>query len=234
MRAVYKKELGQMFHSLMGYIYLGIFLFITGGYFMLYNLLPANGDIRGFLSPLMSTAIFLLPILTMRTYAEERKMHTDQLLLSAPISSLSVALGKFFAVLTMFSMGLAITLIYMLILAILGRFQPMMVLGSYIGMLASVSAFIAIGLFVSALTENQIIACSITYTLLLGLWLIGFAQGYIPNEGLKAIMGYLSVANRLGEFSMGILDFSTIVYYLSITAFFLYIITVMMEKRRQD
>ena len=130
--------------------------------------------------------------------------------------------------------GLAITLIYMLILAILGRFQPMMVLGSYIGMLASVSAFIAIGLFVSALTENQIIACSITYTLLLGLWLIGFAQGYIPNEGLKAIMGYLSVANRLGEFSMGILDFSTIVYYLSITAFFLYIITVMMEKRRQD
>ena len=234
MKAVYRKEIGQLFHSVIGYVYLGIFLLIGGGYFLLYNLMSANGDIRNFFSPMMSTVIFLLPILTMRTYAEERKMHTEQLLLSAPISSLSVALGKFFAVFTIFAVGLAFTLIYVLVLAMLGRFDLMMVLGNYVGMLVAASAFIAIGLFISTLTENQIIACIITYAVLLGLWLIGFAQSYLPNEFLKSLAGYLSVSNRFAEFSMGILDFSTIVYYLSITAFFLFVITVMTEKRRQE
>ena len=233
MRAVYQKELGQMFHSVIGYVYLGIFLFIGGGYFVLYNLMPANGDIRSFFSPMMSTVIFLLPMLTMRTYAEERKMRTDQLLLSAPVSSFSVALGKFFAVLSIFALGLAVTLTYVLVLAVLGRFNLMMVLGNYAGMLVAASAFIAIGLFISALTENQIISCIITYAVLLCLWLIGFAQGYIPNELLRGITSYLSAANRFAEFSMGILDFSTIVYYLSISTFFLFIITVITEKRRQ-
>ena len=234
MSAVYKKELGQMFHSVIGYIYLSVFLLIAGGYFVMYNLLPGNGDISQFFSRLMSTVIFLLPMLTMRSYAEERKMRTDQLLMSAPVSAISIALGKFFAVLTIFAAGLSVTLVYVVILAVFGQFEPMTVLGNFIGMLVAASSVIAIGLLVSMLTENQIIACIVTYSVLLALWLVGFVETYLTNPLLKAAAGYLSVANRFAEFSMGIFDFSTIVYYLSITAFFLFLISVITEKRRQE
>ena len=145
MKAVFQNELGQLFHSVIGYIYLAVFLLIGGCYFLVYNLLQANGDIRNFFSPMMSTVIFLLPMLTMRSYAEERRMHTDRLLLSAPVSSLSVALGKFFAILTIFSIGLAFTLFYLLVLAVLGRFDPLVALGCYVGMLAAAAAFIRSG-----------------------------------------------------------------------------------------
>lgn len=233
MRAVYKKEVGQLFHSVIGYVYLAVFALISGCYFLVYNLLPANGDIRSFFSPLMSTVIFLLPMLTMRSYAEERKMRTDQLLLSAPVRTGAVVLGKFFAVLTIFAAGLAVTLLNVLALALLGQFDPLVLLGNYLGMLVSASAFIAIGLLVSALTENQIIACIVTYAVLLGLSLIGMAQSYIPNAALAAAVGALSLANRFAEFSMGIFDFATIVYYLSVTVFFLFLVTVLNERRRR-
>lgn len=234
MSAVYRKELGQLFHSVIGYIYLSVFLLIGGGYFVMYNLLPANGDISQFFSQLMSTVIFLLPMLTMRSYAEERKMRTDQLLMSAPVSAISVALGKFFAVFTIFAVGLSFTLLYVISLAVFGQFEPLTVLGNYIGMLVAASAFIAIGLLVSMLTENQIIACIVTYSVLLVLWLVGFIETYVTNPFLKAVAGSVSVANRFAEFSMGIFDFSTVIYYLSITAFFLFLISVITEKRRQE
>lgn len=234
MKAVYKKEVGQLFHSVIGYVYLGIFLLISGGYFTVYNLLKGSGDIRNFFSPLMSTVMFLLPMLTMRTYSEERKMRTDQLLLSAPIRSLDVAAGKFLAVLTIFSVGMAFTLLYVMVLAILGQFNLLMVVGNYLGMLVSASAFIAIGMFVSALTENQIIACIVSYAVMLGLWIIGTVQSYLTNPVLKSLAGYLSVANRFSEFSMGIFDASTLVYYLSITVFFLFLVSLLTEHRRQQ
>lgn len=234
MKAVYKKEVGQLFHSVIGYVYLGIFLLISGGYFTVYNLLQGSGDIRNFFSPLMSTVMFLLPMLTMRTYSEERKMRTDQLLLSAPIRSIDVAAGKFLAVFTIFSVGMAFILLYVMVLAILGQFNLLMVVGNYLGMLVSASAFIAIGMFVSALTENQIIACIVSYAVMLGLWIIGTVQSYLTNPVLKSLAGYLSVANRFSEFSMGIFDASTLVYYLSITVFFLFLVSLLTEHRRQQ
>ena len=226
--------MGQLFHSVIGYVYLGIFLLISGGYFTVYNLLQGSGDIRNFFSPLMSTVMFLLPMLTMRTYSEERKMRTDQLLLSAPIRSIDVAAGKFLAVLTIFSVGMVFTLLYVMVLAILGQFNLLMVVGNYLGMLVSASAFIAIGMFVSTLTENQIIACIVSYAVMLGLWIIGTVQSYLTNPVLKSLAGYLSVANRFSEFSMGIFDASTLVYYLSITVFFLFLVSLLTEHRRQQ
>lgn len=232
MGAIYKKELDQLFHSVVGYIYLAVFALISGGCFVIGNLLPANGDIRSFFSPLMSTTIFLLPMLTMRSYAEERRMRTDQLLLSAPVSAGGIVLGKFLAVLTIFAAGLSVTLLNVLALALLGQFDPLMVLGNYAGMLASTSAFIAIGLLVSSLTENQIVACIVSYAVMLGLWAVGAARSYISNQLLARLVGYLSLANRFAEFSMGIFDLATIVYYLSVTLFFLFLVTILNERRR--
>ena len=232
MKAIYRKELGQMFRTVIGYVYLAVFAVIGGLYFTIYNLLQANGDIRSFYSPMMSTVIFLIPILTMRSYSEERKMKTDRLLMSSPVSSFSVAMGKFLAQLTVFAIGLSFTLIYVLILASLGSFDGLVVAGNLIGMLVAAAAFIAIGMFISSLTENQITACIISYAVMLALWMIGTAQSYISNEFLSDLADWLSLANRFAEFSMGILDLSTLVYYLSITAFFLLTVVIYSEKQR--
>ena len=233
MKAVYKKELSQLFHSVIGYVYLAVFALVGGLYFTLYNLMPASGDIRNCFSPVMSTVIFIIPILTMRSYSEERKMRTDKLLMSAPVSSFAVAVGKELAMLTVFAVGTAFSLIYVAILARLGSFDGLVVLGNITGMLVSASAFIAIGMFISALTENQIIACIISYAVLLFLWMIGNADSYIASPVIASAVSYLSLADRSAEFSMGILDVSTIIYYLSIAAFFIFLVTAVTEKRRQ-
>ena len=107
-----------------------------------------------------------------------------------------------------------------------------MVLGNIVGMLVSASAFAAIGMLISALTESQIIACIVSYAVLLGLWLIGSAQSYITNEAAKALVGWLSVSMRFAEFSMGIFDLATVVYYLIICAFFIYLVALITESRR--
>ena len=144
MCAIYRKELSQMFHSMIGYIYLASFLLIGGIYFVTYQLIPANRDISKFFSQLMSTVIFLLPMLTMRSYAEERRLKTESLLMSAPVSASAIALGKFFAVLTVFIIGLSFTILYVICLAVLGQFEPLVVLGNYAGMIAAASSFLAI------------------------------------------------------------------------------------------
>ena len=195
MKAIYRKELGQLFHSMTGYICLAVFALLGGCFFVIYNLLQGNGDIRNYFSPMMSTVIFIIPVLTMRSYAEERRGRTDQLLMSAPVSMLPIALGKFFAIMTLFAVGLSFSLI-------------------------------------SALTESQIFACIVSYAVLLGLWLIGSAQIYITNEAAKALVGWLSISKRFAEFSMGIFDLATVVYYLSICAFFIYLVALITESRR--
>lgn len=137
MKAIYRKELGQLFHSMTGYICLAVFALLGGCFFVIYNLLQGNGDIRNYFSPMMSTVIFIIPVLTMRSYAEERRGRTDQLLMSAPVSMLSIALGKFFAIMTLFAVGLSFSLIYVIVLALLGQFDFLVVLGNIVGMLVS-------------------------------------------------------------------------------------------------
>ena len=143
MCAIYRKELSQMFHSMIGYIYLASFLLIGGIYFVTYQLIPANGDISKFFSQaLCLTVIFLLPMLTMRSYAEERRLKTESLIHERQLLSASaIALGKFFAVLTVFIIGLSFTILYVICLAVLGQFEPLVVLGNYAGMIAAASSF---------------------------------------------------------------------------------------------
>lgn len=234
MAVIYRKELGQLFHSIIGYVFLAIFMVMSAGNFVLYNLLAANGDVRAFFSPFMSSVMFLLPVLTMRSYSEERKLKTEALLQSAPISCAAVVLGKFFAILTLFFIGLIWTGAYMAVLAAFGSLDALMLMGNYAGMLVSASAFISIGMLISFLTENQIIACIATYAILSALWLLGYAKAFIVWPWLGALISQISVSSRFFEFSIGIFDVSTIVYYLGVTVFFLFIITVLAERRRQS
>lgn len=234
MKAVLKKELHQMTHSMIASIYLSVVALIGGCLFLLNNLLAGSGDIRNYFSSIMPVVLFLIPILTMRSYSDEKKSKTETLLISAPVSCFEVAMGKFLAIMTLFSIGLLLSLVYVAILAMFGQFDFLVVLGNIVGMFVTACAFVSIGMFISSLTDSQILACIVSYTIFLGMWLIGNAGRFIKSEEISSIVSSMSISKRFSEFSMGIFDVSTIIYYLSISAFFIFVITLLAESRRQQ
>ncbi len=232
MGCIYIKEIKQYFKSMIGYIFLAIFLLICGFYFVTGNLISQNGDIKTFFSSIFSVLIFLVPILTMRLFSEERKIKTQQLLFTSPISKTEIVLGKFFATLTIFGIGLAVTLIYPIILSYYGSFEFMVTLGNYVGIILLISSFISIGVFVSVFTENQVISAVVSYFILMGFWLMDSVAKVVPIAFIKSILPYLSPSNNFKEFTMGIFNPSSIIYYLSITVFFLFLSVFALDNRK--
>jgi len=232
MHAVYIKELRAYFTSMIGYIYLSVFLLISGYIFTTGNLMSQNGDIKAYFSSIFSVVIFLVPILTMRLFSEERRMRTLQLLFTMPVSIGGIVLGKFLATLSVFCLGLAVTLVYPLILAWLGSLEGMVVLGNYFGMILLVSACIAIGLFISALTENQIIAAVLSYSVLLALWLLDSVGVDIVKGMPGKFVSYLSLNSHYREFTYGIFNPAGMVYFLTMTALFLVFSIMVVDGRK--
>lgn len=232
MRAVFTKELRTYFTSMIGYIYLSIFLLISGYIFVTGNLMSQNGDIKSYFASIFSIVIFLVPILTMRLFSEERKMRTLQLLFTMPISIGGIVVGKFLATLSVFCMGLAITLVYPLILAWFGSVEFMVVAGNYFGMIMLVSSCIAIGLFISALTENQIIAAVLSYSVLLALWLLDTAGQDIVKGQPGKFVSYLSLNTHYREFTYGIFNPAGMVFFLTLTTLFLVFSIMVIDGRK--
>ncbi|MGD9941334.1 MAG: ABC transporter permease [Clostridia bacterium] len=232
MIAVYIKELRAYFTSMIGYIYLSVFLLISGYIFSTGNLMSQNGDIKTYFASIFSIVIFLVPILTMRLFSEERKMRTLQLLFTMPVSITGIVIGKFLATLSVFCMGLAVTLLYPLILAWFGSVEGLVVLGNYFGMIILVSACIAIGLFISALTENQIIAAVLSYSALLALWLLDSAGQNIVKGIPGKFVTYLSLNTHYREFTYGIFNPAGLVFFLTLTALFLIFSIMVVDGRK--
>lgn len=232
MKAVCIKEFKQYFRSITGYVFLAIFLFFAGYYFVVGNLLSQVGDISTFFLSIHTVVMFLLPLLTMRSFAEEAKLKTDQLLITSPLSLKKIVLGKFFAMLGFFATGLCVTLSYVAIIAFYGSFDILAALGNYTAMLLAAAAFIAIGIFISALTENQIVAAVLTYSVLMCLWVMDFLNTYVSSNMLKNIIKYCSFRSRFTELAMGIFSLSALVYYLSIILLFLFLTVYILDRRR--
>lgn len=232
MRSIYKKEMHHYFKSIVGYIFLSIFLAITGYYFMVNNLLAQTNDIKEYFNTMIFTLMFIIPILTMRLLSEEKKSKTDQLLLTSPLSVKAIVLGKFFAALSVMLMGLAVTLLYIIVIAILGSVEAMTVIGCYVGIILAAACFIAMGLFFSSITISQVVAAVITYAVLLVLYVISLLAGYITNPFWVGVMDWLAIFRRYSDFTMGIFDPSAALYYISLTFMFIVLtITVGTRKR---
>ncbi len=233
MLAIYRKEMNQYFRSMVGYIFLTIMMFICGFLFTTSNLMSQDSDITRFFSSLFNSLIFIIPILTMRQFAEEQKLKTQQLLFTLPLSIHSIVLGKFFSSLTMIGIGLAITLIYPLILMYFGSFELLVTLGNYLGILLLVSMVIAIGLYVSTFTDNQVVSAIVSYGIILILWLVDSLSPYLTNPLLKKIWGVFSLKSNYVEFTYGIFNPAGILYFLTMTGFFLILTMVNIDSRRQ-
>ena len=286
MLAIYKKELRQYFNSMIGFVFLAFFLVIIGIYTWAYNLSSGLGNFEVTLGGISFMYVLLVPILTMRIVAEENRQKTDQLLYTAPVSLTKIIVGKYFAVLTLFSCAFIPICIYPLIIHMYGtdvRLAP--AYSSIIGFYLLGAATIAIGLFISSLTESQVIASVVSFITLLLTFLLSNITGMLPTEAISQcvmiavlwlviclvfyhmmnnvtvlvmmavtgetaiwiiyavksslyeslltnILNTLALSTRFDDFSLGILNYDAIVYYVSIAFLFVFLTIQMIKKKR--
>ena len=223
------KEFKGYLTSPMAYIVICIFLLISGGSFALYlsSTQYTDTSLTGFLEPLRvfgsSIGNVFIPlftsILTMRLLSEEKKLGTWELLLTSPVKDTEVIVGKFLGSLGILAAMLILTLYYPLLLIIFGDPDMGPIWTSYLGLLLLGSSALAVGIFASSLTSNQIVAAVISGGILFALWIAGMATNI---EGIGQVLSYISLSSHFSTFSIGIIDTRDIIYYLSVTTLFLY------------
>lgn len=231
MFAVLKRELSAYFSSPIGYIYLAVF-YVFSGYFFFGVLYSNTTSLSNVFNGMFTIIMLLIPILTMRLMSEDLKNKTDQALLTAPISLLSLVLGKFLSALIVYCLGVAITLVYAIVIATFAPPDWTVVFGNVLGMLLLGAALIAIGMFISALTENQVIAAVGGFAVGFSLILVNSLASLISTEWLKKFVSGFSFMERYDEFTNGILDISNIFFFISICAVFVFFTVRVFEKRR--
>ncbi len=234
MGAVLRREWGAYFHSAIGYVFLAVFYLFSGFFFFLYCLSAHSTDMSGVFSSLFVVLLFLIPVLTMKLLSEEKKMKTDQALLTAPVSLYGVVTGKFLAAFLLFCTAVASTAVYALILSIFAEVDWVVVIGNIVGILLLGMAMISIGLFISGLTENQVIAAVGSFAILLLLMLTDSLAAVLPDflSFLGTVLEQLSFNGRYAGFTMGLFDISDALFFISVTAVFLFLTVRTLEKRR--
>ena len=233
MKAIFKRELRSYFTTPAGYIFLAVFLSANGFLFSLNTLKQGkDSSVESYFTYFIMAFILLIPILTMKTFSEEKKAKTDQLLLTAPVSLFSIVMAKFLAAYTVFAMAIAVSGVNFLILYQYGSPSGAVILGSILSVLLIGAACISIGVFISSLTENQIIAAIVTMAVLLVLMMLSIFNSYISVPFLRTVLNWFSILNRFSNFSFGIFDFSALLYYFSLSGIFLFLTVRVFQKRR--
>ena len=248
MFAIYKKELRSYFIGPIGYVFAGVFLLIAALICCYTTLLSQSYDTSSFFTAMIFVMAVLVPLLTMKLFSDERKMRTEQLLLTAPISLTGMVLGKFFAAFTMFVSCLIVSCINLIPLYAIADYErgsqtystvhigPLTstIFGSLIGLVLIGAAFIAIGTLISALTENQLASAIISISVILFFVIVGLFASLIDVYPIRATLNWLSILGRFGNFSAGVFDYAALLYYVSIAFIFIFLTIRVYEKRRWE
>lgn len=285
MLAIYKKELKSYFNSMTGYLFIAFFLAIVGLYFVIYNMMYSYANFEYVLDSITFVFVILIPIITMRIMAEERKQRTDQLLFTSPISMEKIVIGKFLATITIFLISIIVIMFYPLILSQFGEIEFKLAYSGIIGFALLGIAYIAIGMFISTLTESQAVSAVVTFIVILITNLMTGIANILPTDNLSTCIifsiilliicliiylithntiftssiwfifqfilvllyiikpsfydgltvktfSWFSVVDKYSNFINGILDISSVIYYLSIVFVFLFMTIQALKKRR--
>ena len=232
MGAIYRREIGAFFTSSIAYVFLCVFYLICDFFFIMDNLAGGSPDLAGVFSTMFIVSIFLIPLLTMRLFSEEKKQKTEQGLLTAPVSLTGIVLGKYFAALTMYVIAVSIAFVYGLILSLFGTVAWMTVLSNYLAILLVGGAFIAVGLFISSLTENQVAAAAAGIICLLMFFLVDTLAARVSISWLQTALYGLSFYTRYYAFTCGIFDISSVLFFISTAVLFNFFTVRVFEKRR--
>ena len=232
MSAIYKRDLRAYFSSPLGYVFIAAFLIIINGAFYLTNIMASKNMLATVFTVMLYVLIVVVPILTMRVFSEDYKQKTDQLLLTAPVKASGIVLGKFFAAFSVFLIALAFTIIDVIIIAAVGTPNMAAVVGNYVAIIAAASVYIAIGVFISSLTENQLVAAIASLGIFVALFIMDFAYSMVTAGWVKVILYWLSIYRRFNTFYLGVFSISDFIYYISITAVFIFLTVRVLEKKR--
>ncbi len=231
MISVLKKELLSYMNSSFSLVFLGIFLFISGIVFSTYNLLGMRGDMNGMFGIFSQISIMVFPILTMKTFAEERSCKTEQLLITSRLSCWQIVLGKYFATVTLFLIALLGTLVYVVILLTYGNPNIGSIVGSYIGFLLLGSALIAVCLFVASFADSQIVAAIGSFGVLFVSVIIGALSKSVHIPLIQNLLTYMSITTMYQRVTRGVLSLEPLVYYFVVAVVFLFLTIKCLEKR---
>ena len=246
MLAIYRKELKSYFITPVGYVYAGIFLALSALLFSYSTFMSKSYDTSGYFSMLIFVFVVLIPLLTMKLFSEEKKLRTEQMLLTAPVTITGLVIGKYLAALTMFVCPLLVSCVNFIPLYAVANAERAeaassiihigpsgaQIIGSLIGIILVGAAFIAVGMFISTLTENQLAAAVLSVAALLVMIIVGFANSFISNYAVRFVLDWISVLSRFATFGYGIFDFAALLYYLSLTSVFVFLTVRVYEKRR--
>ncbi len=232
MSAIFRRELSEYFNSMLGYAYLGAFVFLSGLLFVSNNIIPLDSGFNNTLSDCVYVFMMTAPLLTMRLVSEEKRTKRDQLLLTTSLSLRSIIVGKYLAAYVVYLVGLALTLIFPIILIIFGNPPIAMIINGYFGLMLVGAAIAGVGMLISTLTENQISAALGTYGLLLLFLTMDMLIPLTDSSILVTILEWFSLFKRFEVFHYGSLSLSAIVYYIVFAVSCLYLSTKALERRR--
>ena len=233
MLAIFKKEIKSYFTGVIGYVFLVLFLALSAIVFCYTTLFSMSSSTTAYFTYMLLFSGIILPLLTMKSFSEERKTRTEQLLLTSPVSIPAMVFAKFLASYVIFAGALVFTSLYFLILYPYASLKVAVLFGNIIALLLVGACFIAIGLFASSLTENQLSAAVGAIAIILGFLGVSLLSSLIPSSYfIRFILDSLSIFTRFQSFVNGYFDFASIIYYLSITGIFLYLTIRIYDKRR--
>ncbi len=233
MKAIYKRELKSYFTSPIGFLFVGLFMYFCATNFIDGPILNQLADPFYTFRAANMLFVFLVPILTMRSFSEERAKKTDQLLLCSPVSIYEIVLGKYLGALSVFGIALILSVVFPITLSLFAVVSVKEVIASYIGMILLWGTTVSIGIFISSVTENQVIALILSMGLFLLIYLIdALATSFINNAVILKIVSWISILERYDEIQTGILDVGSILYYLSLTFSFLFLTVRAIDRRR--
>lgn len=247
--AIANKEFRSYFASPIAYILIGLFALLFGWFFYVFlmafvqqseQMMQFGGGgganvnqmmIRGLFQNTAVIILFVMPMITMRTYSEEKRSGTIELLLTSPITDLEIIVGKFIGALALYAAMLVVTMIYIAILFRIGNPEWRPIVAGYVGLLLMGGCFLSAGLFISSLTKNQIVAGFLTFATFLMLWIINW-MGESSGPTTRDVLNYLSITEHFDDFSRGIIDTKHVVYYLSFITFGLFLTAKSVDSER--
>ena len=232
MTAILKREFRAYFYAPLGYVIIAVSYFFTNYYFFTSNLYGNTTNFSRLYDMLFTVVLFLVPVLTMRLMSEDRRSKTDQQILTAPVSRFSVVMGKYLAAVCVYLLAISCTLLDALIASLYGRVDWPCVLGNFLGLCLLGLALIAVCMFLSSITESQVIAAVMGFAVSLLLVLVDAFAYVVSSKFLQRVFSYISFSDRYTPFTIGVVDLANVLFFLSIAALFIAFAGATLERRR--
>ena len=232
MLSIWKRELQGYFYTPVGYVFMGVFLTLSSVIFFLTIMQSRSSDLLTFIGTLSYLWMLLCPVLTMRLLAEEKQKRTDQLLLTSPVSLPGIVLGKYLAAVTVMGLTVLLTGLFVLIVALYGQVYPGELLVGYLGFVLQGCAFIALDLFISGCTSNQVTAVVAAFGANFVLWMLDLIQSAIRIDWVNGLLSFFSLYERTEPFLMGQFSFASVGYDVFFAAAFILLTIHAMDAQR--